>query len=258
MEGAWWDDTPATPEIARRVDEGAVRISLDEELAGELGAGLGSVLDWNVQGRPIRSVVASTREVDWSRFQPNFFVIFEPGALEGAPTTWIGLAPLAEESVRLGLQQSLLSNFPNVSFIDLSTVRETVIRISTQVTRLLGGMSLFALAGGYLVVLATLLTGRFRRRAESALIRTLGGTSRTVRHSLLVEYTLLGAIGGAAGIVLGAGAGLALLRWGFDLPSSLPHAHLAGIWAGLMGLTLLSGWSVSGPILRDSPLAILP
>ena len=38
---------------------------------------------WDVQGVPVTTRVASLREVDWARFEPNFFVVFAPGRAGG-------------------------------------------------------------------------------------------------------------------------------------------------------------------------------
>ena len=50
--------------------------SVDEGIAKELQIGLGDEVVFDVQGVPIVTRVASLREVDWRRIQPNFFVVF--------------------------------------------------------------------------------------------------------------------------------------------------------------------------------------
>ncbi|HET7426339.1 MAG TPA: ABC transporter permease, partial [Gemmatimonadales bacterium] len=67
VDGRWW--TRAT---------GPAQISVERDLAGELGVAVGDEIVWDVQGVPITTRVASLREVDWARFEPNFFVVFAP------------------------------------------------------------------------------------------------------------------------------------------------------------------------------------
>ena len=55
------------------------RISLEVELAENLRVGIGDHITWDVTGREVETVVTSLRAVDWARFEPNFFVVFEPG-----------------------------------------------------------------------------------------------------------------------------------------------------------------------------------
>ena len=49
-------------------------------------AKVGDELVFDVQGVPIKTRIASLREIDWKRFQTNFFVVFPAGVLETAPT----------------------------------------------------------------------------------------------------------------------------------------------------------------------------
>jgi putative ABC transport system permease protein len=243
--------------VAGAVAEGAVRVSMEEEIAGELGVGVGDRIDWDVQGRIIPSVVSSLRSVDWASFRPNFYAVFDPEALEGAPTTWIGLVTGVPSEEVLDLQGRLMDEAPNVSLLDVSAVRETVERVSRRAVQVLAALAAFATAGGFLVLFAALLTGRFRRRRESALLKTLGARGGTVRAVLLVEYATLGGVGVAAGLLLGAGGGLLLLAQVFQVPAGVPWGTLIGLWGGLVLLTVLAGWSVSGPVLREPPLVVL-
>jgi putative ABC transport system permease protein len=243
--------------VRQAVEEGAARVSLESEMATELGVGVGDRLDWDVQGRRIPSVVSSIRIVDWTSFRPNFYAVFEPAALAEAPTTWLGLIPTLPEGEKGEIQDALRALAPNVSILDVSAIRETVERVSRQVVLVLRALAAFATGGGFLVLFAALLTGRFRRRRESALLKTLGARSGMIRGILLTEYALLGLVGAAAGLLLGAGGGSLLLRQVFDTPAPIPWASLASLGIGLVALTTVAGWSVSGPVLRETPLVVL-
>ena len=63
---------------------GVAPISLEEGVAKELHVGVGDELTFDVQGVPVKTRVASLREVDWRRVQPNFFVVFPRGVLDDA------------------------------------------------------------------------------------------------------------------------------------------------------------------------------
>ncbi len=56
-----------------------VPISLDKEIAHDFGAKIGDELVFDVQGVPIKTRIASLRDIDWKRFQTNFFVVFPAG-----------------------------------------------------------------------------------------------------------------------------------------------------------------------------------
>src|SRR5690606_5743801 len=74
VAGEWWgaDQSPG-----RDVYE----VSLDRDVAAELGVGLGDRIDWDVQGIRVPTTITSLRMVDWARMEPNFYAVFEPAAL---------------------------------------------------------------------------------------------------------------------------------------------------------------------------------
>ena len=57
---------------------------------------LGDTITWDVQGVRVATVVTSLREVQWARFEPNFFVVFEPRALRDAPKSFALLTRVDE------------------------------------------------------------------------------------------------------------------------------------------------------------------
>lgn len=258
IAGQWWTEEGGEDErVASARAEGLHRISLEVDLAQDLGVGIGDRIGWDVQGVTVNTVIASLREVEWASFQPNFFAVFEPGALEGAPGTSVALVRSADAAARNRVQTAVLRDLPNVSFLDVTTVQETLTRIAGQIALVLRSMAAFVLAGGGIVLLASLLTTRFQRRRESALLKTLGARAGTIRGALLSEYAALGGVGGLAGVLLGGVGGHLLLRYFFDAPGPLPWMMLAGLWMGVLILSVLVGWSVSGPVLRSPPMAVL-
>ncbi len=256
--GRWWDDPGVDPPVVRdAAGSGVARVSLEADLAEGLGVEIGDRLVWDVQGVPVTSVISSIREVEWSSIQPNFFAVFEPGSLDEAPATFIALSASADLAARERIQGALLDRYPNVSFLDISLVQETLARLSRQVGLVFRALAAFILAGGTLVLFASLLTTRLKRRRESALLKTIGASGRTIRGILLSEYAALGGIGAAAGLVLGGVGGYLLLRWQFEIVGAVPWSMLLTLWVGILALSVGVGWSVSGPVLRASPLATL-
>lgn len=256
--GRWWrgpgDDPPS---VQAAVREGAAKVSLEVDLAERLGVEIGDGLVWNVQGVRVASVISSLREVEWSSIQPNFFAVFEPGSLDGAPATLVSLSSSEDPGVRDRIQDALLDGFPNVSFLDISLVQETLERLTGQIGLVFQALAGFVLAGGAAVLFASLLTSRFKRHRESVLLKTFGASRRTIRGVLLAEYAALGGIGAASGLLLGGLAGDLMLRWQFDIEGTIPWMDLARLWIGILFLAVVVGWSVSWPVLRASPLASL-
>ena len=122
VSGQWFSDTTAR---GRERDD-PVQISMELEVARELGVGLGDSLTWNVQGIRIHSVITSLREVQWARFEPNFFVLFAPGALDDAPQTWVTLVRATDPVVRGQVQRQLAERAANIATVDLGQVQQAL------------------------------------------------------------------------------------------------------------------------------------
>jgi putative ABC transport system permease protein len=233
------------------------RVSLEADLAEELKVGLGDRITWDVSGVEIESEVASLRTVDWSRFQTNFFVVFEPGSLERAPTTWVVLARVEGAEPRAGLLRRLVETFPNVSALDITRIQEVVESILTQVTRAIAILAGFAAVAGALVLAGALAASRHQRVREGALLRTLGARRGQVLAVLLTEYLALAALAAVTGIGSAVIASWLLVTLGFGLDFRVNPASIVAIAGGIALLTVLSGLVGSRELFRKPPLPVL-
>jgi putative ABC transport system permease protein len=232
-------------------------ISVEEDLARELGVGVGDEIVWDVQGISLRSRVTSIREVDWARFEPNFFVVFSPGALDKAPQTLVTLTRIGSPAERGRFQRRLAERFPNVSTLDLSLLQEALERLVDRVALAIRFMALFSLGVGALVLVGALATSRFQRIREGALLRTLGATRSQVFRVVLAEYLSLGLLASAVALVLAAGAGWALARFVFEGSFSLPVLPMTGLTLSIVALTVVVGLANSRDVVRRTPLEVL-
>ena len=95
-------------------------------MARDLGVTVGDTVTWDVQGVTVPTRVASLREVEWARFEPNFFVVFPEGPLDEAPQTFLTLTRVADADRRARLQRGVAEAFPNVTALDLAQVQEVI------------------------------------------------------------------------------------------------------------------------------------
>jgi len=233
------------------------RISVEEELARELRVGIGDRITWDVQGVPIETEIASLRRVDWARFSPNFFVVFEPGVLEEAPQTIVALARVPETVGRAELQRDLVERWPNVSALDLTQVQEALDGIVGKASLAVRFLALFAIGGGLVVLAGSLATTRFQRMRELALLRTLGASRAQLRRVLFVEYLALGAVSGLAGAILAGFAAWALTAGLFEMDFRLPAPALVVAWGATSLLTAALGYLNGRGLLDRPPLEVL-
>ncbi|MDL5047514.1 ABC transporter permease [Oscillatoria amoena NRMC-F 0135] len=238
--------------------DGTVPLSLENDLARDLGVGVGDIIGIDVQGIPLQARVTSLREVDWSRFNLNFFMIFGSGVLEGAPGFQIVTTRIPPEMTSGLLQRALVRDFPNVSAIDLTLVLETVAAILAQVSAVVQFVVAFTLVAGLAIVTGALLDGRDQRVRESVLLRTLGASSRQVFLILMAEYAALGFFSGLTGVLLAVLAHIPLAVWVFESP---PVTALGWWPAAVIGaatlVSLTAGLLLSRGVCTHPPLTIL-
>ena len=258
LEGKWWDTTVQRdgPPVRRSADS-LPSISLEEGVAQDLHVGVGDRLTWNVQGTLIETRVASIRRVNWARFEPNFFVVFQPGVLEDAPQMFVLLTRSTDVAERAVVQRDLVERFPNVAAVDLTLLQRTLDTVIGKVNLAIRFMALFSVASGLLILVAALATSRQQRLKEVTLLRTLGAATRQVRTVLLTEYAALGALAGFMGAALAAVAGWAVAHWVFDIPYRLPVLGLAAFWLGTAALTTAVGAATGRELSRRPPLEVL-
>jgi putative ABC transport system permease protein len=235
----------------------AVRISVEQDLAQELGVGVGDEIVWDVQGVPVVSRVGSLREVEWARFEPNFFVVFAPGTLESAPQTFVTLTRISDAGERGRFQRRLAERFGNVSTLDLSLLQEALERLVERVVLAIRFMALFSLGVGALVLIGALATSRFQRVREGALLRTLGATRSQVYRIVLAEYLSLGLLASTVALVLAAVAGWAVARFVFEGTFTLPLLQMGALTLTIVTLTVLVGLANSRDVVRRTPLEVL-
>jgi putative ABC transport system permease protein len=236
---------------------GPARISIEQELARELGVGVGDEIVWDVQGVDLPSRITSVREVDWARFEPNFFVVFAPGAVDRAPQTMVALTRILSPARRGVFQRQIAERFPNISTLDLSLLQEALERLVGRVALAVRFMALFSIGVGVLVLIGALATSRFQRIREGALLRTLGATRSQVFAVVIAEYLALGLFASLVAVLLASVAGWALARFVFEGSFSLPVIPLGGLALGVVALTILVGLANSREVIRRTPLEVL-
>jgi putative ABC transport system permease protein len=122
-------------------------------------------------------------------------------------------------------------------------VAESEGRILTRVGGLMGLIAAMAAIAAALTVTSSLMTGVLERKAEIGLLKAMGATNGIVIGLFLLEATLLGAGGGIAGAVLGAGLARIVSVAVFGSPVALsplavPLAIVAAIAITLAGCAL--------------------
>lgn len=245
LAGQWWDDNK-TGELPG--------VSVESELAENLQLELGDRLTFNVGGLNRDATVTSLREVDWNNFQPNFYMIFEPGTLADLPVTYLTSFYLPAQQERQLVE--LARAFPSVTLLQVEALLAQLRSILAQVTLAVEFVLLFVLAAGLAVLFAGLQATLDERIRQGALLRALGAERKVLQQARRAEFGLLGA---ASGLLAAIGCELIsflLYRYAFELQWQ-PHAWL--LLLPLAGALLVGAAGVLGTrrALNVSPLAVL-
>jgi len=246
LDGRWW----------RAEDDGQPLASLEEGLAKRLGAGVGDRLRFDFGGgQRMDAQIVSLRSVRWDSFQPNFFVIFPPGALDGQPNTYMTSLYAAPKDD--ALMANMARRFPAISVINLEQLMAQVRRIMTQLGLAVEYVLIFVLLAGLAVLYAALAASLPERRREAALLRALGASRRQLRGALLGEFALLGLFAGLFAALSSELIAWQLYRHTFDLT---PRLHPA-LWLALppLGALLTGAAGALGTrnVASQSPLRLL-
>jgi putative ABC transport system permease protein len=245
--GRWWNpgDASARP-----------RVSVEEEAAKHFRVGVGGTLTFDVQGVPIEAEVASIRRVDWQTLTANFFMILSPGALDGAPASYMATARVPP-SAETELQDRVVAAFPNVTAIPLRGVLARVAEVLDQIAFAVRFMALFTIAAGLVVMAGALAATRYQRLYESVILKTLGATRWAIARAFAVEYACLGATAGLGGTLLAAVLAWIVLRFVLDAPWTLEVETLVlGVLLTTAG-SLAIGLLATVRLIGRAPLSVL-
>jgi putative ABC transport system permease protein len=232
-------------------------VSVDRGVAEDMRLVLGATITWDVQGVRVPTRVTSFRDVNWTRFEPNFFVVFERRALQDAPRQYVLLADVRGPTAVPRLQRDVVGRFPNVSSLDLTLIQQTVGRVLDRVTTAIRFMAGLSLALGVPVLFSAVSATRRERLREGVLLKVLGATRRQVGRIMLSEYLLLGALGSLVGIVLSVGGAWALMHFVFRQPfqPAIVPALLVALAMILVSVSI--GLLTGRDVFRETPMAAL-
>jgi len=196
VSGGWWPADYHGPPL----------VSLDREVADSFGLRLGDSISVNVLGREVTARIANFRELNWATLTINFFMVFSPGILEGAPQTHIATARIAPDR-EVALQKAVADRFANISAIRVKDALEAVGRILAAVGDAVQLSASITLLAGILVLGGAIVAGHRRRVYDAVVLKVLGATRADIVRAFLIEYGLLGLITGILAALAGTLAG---------------------------------------------------
>ncbi|MFK2903200.1 FtsX-like permease family protein [Dyella ginsengisoli] len=245
ITGSWFAPHPAQAQV-----------SVDAMWRDMFHLQLGDTMRFNIGESSIDATVSSVREVDWSSFRVNFFLLLDADHASTLPHSYLGSFYLPRG--RADALAKLSRDYANLSMIDvdalLDRVREIVDRVSNAVRWILG----FSMLAGALVLAAALASSAAERRHEAALLRTLGARRGQLRVAAACEFALLGAVAGLTAAIGAAGTGWWLGRAVFHIDGFVPPLVPLALYALLAAVVvMLLGLAGTRTVTRTSPMRLL-
>lgn len=243
-EGSWFDATVSEAQV-----------SVETDLASSLNIHLGDQLRFDIAGQLLTAKVANLRRVRWDTMNPNFYMIFKPGSLEGHPRTYLTSFFLPEEHQKI--LALMAKTFPAVTLLEVEALLKQFQAILKQVTLAIEVVLAMALVAGFTVLFAAVRATLDERLREDALLRAIGASRRVINRSQWAEFLTLGLLAGFLACVMTEALSWLVYRYVFDL---LWHLHPT-LWLVTPGLSALvvgtCGYLNTRAVLRTSPMVML-
>lgn len=235
----------------------SVFVSFEKGFADGNGMKIGDEIEFNVQGRPIKTYIGSLREVKFNQVSTNFLVLFPQGVLDQAPKFHVLITKTKTDSEAADVQAEIVRKFPNISIINLGTIVATLEEILGKISFVIQFMAFFSIATGILVLISSLIISKYQRMRESILLRTLGASSAIVSKINTLEYFFLGSLASLSGIILSFGATWLLSEFVFNIPFRGAWFEAAMLYLSITLLTIVLGWLNGRKIINQPPMEIL-
>jgi putative ABC transport system permease protein len=213
--GRWWPADYAGPPL----------IVMDEQIANAAHLKVGDALSLSLLGRPIEARLAAVRKVDWGGFGPDFALVIDPHALQGAALRNIALAKMGKSQER-ALTRALGAKFPAVNVISVREQLEAAAGLFDRLALAIRAAAAVAALAGLLVLAGAIAAGAQARAREAATLKVLGASRAQILAAYGIEYGAVGLIAGGAGVLIGV-----VCAW--PVVTKVMEAHWSVDWAGL-------------------------
>jgi len=242
--GAFWPGQTDTAEL-----------SVEQEFAKGLGWKVGDLITFDIAGQAFTAPITSLRRVEWESFNPNFFVLVSPGALDGYPASHITAVQVPASDTRFTAE--LVQQLPNLSVINIDAVLAQLRSTADQVSTVVQVVFWFALIAGVLVLLAAVSASQDERLREGAVMRALGASRRQLRWAHISEFAAIGLLAGLVAALAAMILSAVVARQVLELPWSANPA--LALIAGLLGMlmTVLAGlWATRSTLAAPPALTL--
>jgi len=242
-QGSWWKNP------------GDAVIAVEEGVATRLQIHVGTPVELDTGGIDRTLKVGAIYKSDGRHLSMRVVFVVPSGMIKNQPATWYGGVHLDPRQVG-AMERAFFAAYPTITVVNVADVMERIESVVDQITfvvRLLAGFSILA---GLMILASSIASTRFRRMREAVVLKTLGATRMRIVRTFSVEFSVLGLLAGAVGVVFAnllTRVLLHRLEVGF-------HVDWGATLIALVGTAVLAtatGWIASYRILGLRPLEVL-
>ncbi len=234
----------------------SVPVSVLDSFADDNAIEMGDEIAFNIQGAPIQAKVSSIRSRTGHFIQPFFYFVFPEQVLKDAPHT-VFTAVRVDAGRIAGLQDRMVSRFPNVSVVNVTEAAKTLAEMMHKMSRIVRFFTSFSFIAGILIIISSVLATRSARVRQAVYYKILGAKAAFVLRVFALESIFLGAAGASLALVVSQTAGWIICSRVFELPYR-PFWGTGIVMAAAAVLVVVSvGLLASIPILKKRPAVFL-
>ncbi len=232
-------------------------LSIEKSYAERMKIKLNDLIQFDIQGVEITGKVTSIRKIKWTSFEPNFFILLQPGSIDDAPKTHILSLPHISNENKALLQNELAHKFSNISIIDVARTVESVLAQAKKMSWSLELMAWLALLTGYIVIFTIVRTNMQSRFWEWNMLKILGASGKQIYQLALGELATTTVIASITGIVLSHLLAFILSQFIFSGSFKVNLFSSISSFAIINSIAMLVGWISARSIIKKEALGVL-
>ena len=181
--------------------EGVIPLSLEQRYMERIGVKLGDHLTFDILGLDFEGIITSVRQVRWTSFLPNFFILFPPGVLEDTPKTFLASLKIKQDDQTF--VDLISEKLPNVSMVDIRDITKKIILVMNEMSKALVLMSVLSIFVGLMIVISLMNHQLIERKKDILLFHLIGLDLKRIKKSIFIEFLSLTIISALFGSLFG-------------------------------------------------------
>lgn len=237
-------------------DSGRTALTIDEDLAGQLGVTPGSQLEFQSREKSISTTVGAIRkltpverfwfamELDCRGLDPE--AVYHQAAVRVRP----GDIPSVRKALR--------AEYPALAIVTPEELSVSAKAASQDAIALVRLVAWYAIAAGVSVLWAVVAASRTARLNEIGILSALGARRSAIFRIYTIEFAAIGSVSSLIACVLACGFASLILRIVLHRGELILRWDvIAAAFAGSLLLTIGGGWLPSYGLLRRKPMDVL-